>query len=335
MQRILVTGGLGFIGSNFTRHVLKTFGDSVHITNLDSISYGANPQNLNDQTQSPRYRFAKGDVTDPTMVERLVSGVELIVHFAAETHVDRSISNPEAFVRSNVVGTFTLLEAARKSNVKKFIHISTDEVYGSAPANKSYTENDRPQPSSPYSASKAASDMLVESYNKTYGLNTAILRSTNNFGPYQFPEKFIPKTIICALLSRGISIYGTGKQMRDWIYVLDFCKAIKLVMEKSHPGTMYNVSSGNEIQNVDVAKLILKALKKPESLLSFVEDRPGHDFRYSLNSNRIRDDLGWKPEHSFESAVQETVGWYVENESWWRPLITDKVLSPTPWKQQW
>jgi dTDP-glucose 4,6-dehydratase len=332
---VLVTGGLGFIGSNFIRHTLGKLDGSFFIQNLDALSYGANPHNLDEFAESPSYRFLKGDVADLTTVRTLVKDAGLIVHFAAETHVDRSISNPEAFFRSNIVGTFTLLEAARKGGVEKFVQISTDEVYGSAQEDRSFTEADRLQPTSPYSASKAASDLLVGAYNQTYGLNTVILRCTNNFGPFQSPEKFIPKTVISALLNRSISIYGTGKQIRDWIYVLDFCKAIGLAIEKGRSGAVYNISQGNEISNLQVARLILKELKKNEGLLKFVEDRPGHDFRYSLNSTLARHELGWKPEHNFESALKETVEWYIKNESWWKPLITDKILSPAPWKEQW
>ena len=227
-----------------------------------------------------------------------------------------------------------MLEAARRSKVEKFVHISTDEVYGSITAG-SFREVDRMQPSSPYSASKAASDVFVEAYFRTYGLPTVTMRCTNNFGPRQFPEKFIPKAIINALLGRRIPVYGSGMQVRDWIYVLDFCKAIALAVEKGAAGTIYNVSAGNELQNIEIVKHILRGLGKPDDLLQFVEDRPGHDFRYSLDSSRIRNQLGWKPENTLEGALGETIRWYTENESWWKPLLTEKVLSMTPWKEKW
>jgi dTDP-glucose 4,6-dehydratase len=334
LGEVLVTGGLGFIGSNFIHHAAKSW-QQKQIVNLDSISYGAVQHNLSDLESSPAYRFVKGDITNSEIVAELLKDCELVVHFAAETHVDRSISSPEAFLHSNVLGTFTLLEAARKSNLTRFIHISTDEVYGSAPGHTSFSESDRLLASSPYAASKAAADMFVEAYHKTYGLNTVTLRCTNNFGPRQFPEKFIPKTIISALQARTVPVYGKGAQVRDWIYVLDFCKAINLATEKGRSGAVYNVSAGNEVPNLDVAKEILTALGKPLSLIQFVEDRPGHDFRYSLDSSKIRNELGWKPELSFHDALDETVRWYVKNESWWRPLISDKLLSATPWREKW
>jgi dTDP-glucose 4,6-dehydratase len=331
---VLVTGGLGFIGSNFIHYASNAW-QPMEIVNVDSISYGGVQQNLSDLEAIRSYRFVKGDITNAELVAELFKDCELVVHFAAQTHVDRSISNPEGFLHSNVVGTFTLLEAARRSNVRKFIHISTDEVYGSASGQASFSEKDRLFASSPYAASKAAADIFVEAYHKTYGLNTLTLRCTNNFGPRQFPEKFIPKTILSALQGKTVPVYGSGMQIRDWVYVLDFCKAINLAIEKGHAGAIYNVSAGNEIPNVEVAKLILTTLGKPLSLIQFVEDRPGHDFRYSLDSRRIRNELGWKPELTFHDALEETVQWYVKNESWWRPLISDKLLSSTPWKEKW
>lgn len=334
MRKILVTGGLGFIGNNFVRFALEKWPTS-EILNLDAISYGASPESLSEFQSSPRYRFTLGDVTNHNLVGELMREIDMVIHFAAETHVDRSISNPKSFVHSNTVGTYTLLDAARKADVERFVHISTDEVYGSAPTGSSFSETDRLSSSSPYSASKAAADMFVEAYWKTYGLKTLTMRCTNNFGPFQFPEKFIPKAIISALLDRKIPIYGQGMQIRDWIYVLDFCEAIRLAAERGEAGEIYNVSAGNEIPNVEVVNRILKALDKPRDLIQFVEDRPGHDFRYSLDSTRIRSKLGWKPEHAFDTALEETVDWFVENESWWRPLISDRVLSATPWKEHW
>jgi dTDP-glucose 4,6-dehydratase len=334
MSAILVTGGLGFIGSNFIRCALKS-SLPPRIVNLDAVSYGAVPQNLSDLEGKPGYRFVKGDTADAELVNRLIKDVAVVVNFAAETHVDRSISDPAKFLHSNLLGTFTLLEAARRSNLRKFVHISTDEVYGPASDKASFREEDRLLASSPYAASKAAADIFVEAYHKTYGLNTVTLRCTNNFGPCQFPEKFIPKTIISALQGRSIPLYGSGMQIRDWIYVLDFCKAIQLASEKGRPGAIYNVSAGNELPNLEVAKLILTTLGRPLSLIQFVEDRPGHDFRYSLDSTLIGEQLGWKPDHTFPEALKETVHWYTDNESWWKPLINEKILSPTPWKEKW
>jgi len=249
--------------------------------------------------------------------------------------VDRSISNPGKFLESNVIGTFNLLEAARHSKVRKFIHISTDEVYGSAPSGEAFRENSPLNPSSPYSASKAAAEMLALAYHKTYGLPIVILRCTNNFGPRQFPEKLIPKTIIRALLGLRVPVYGNGQQIRDWTHVQDFCNAIDLALLKGVSGNIYNVSTGNEVFNLEIVTRILKILGKSSNLIEFVDDRPGHDFRYSLDSTRIRKDLAWKPEQPLSTALKSTVEWYVQNRNWWEPLLDEKVLSPTPWKEKW
>ena len=334
MREVLITGGLGFIGSNFIHYALKNH-PTWKILNVDAEKLGANRKNLADIPASRSYRFIKANVADPKSVARLVRRAEWIIHFAAETHVDRSISNPTSFLKSNVLGTVNLLEAARRADVKRFVHISTDEVYGSAPAGSSYVEGDRLDASSPYAASKASADLYVQAYHRTYGLNTVTLRCTNNFGPYQFPEKFIPKTIISGLLGRKVPIYGDGKQIRDWIFVEDFCRAVVRAGEKGEAGAVYNVSANNEISNLTVANLILEQLRKPSELLEFVADRPGHDFRYSLNSDRIRRELGWKPSHNFQDELRNTVDWYVRNEWWWKPLITGKVLSAAPWKEKW
>lgn len=332
LTKILITGGLGFIGSNFVRSILSS-DVNYTVVNLDCVSYGANPNNLADISQSDRYHFVKGDTADAKVTESIVNEAELVVHFAAETHVDRSIIDPQPFIRSNVIGTFTLLEAARKGEIGKFVHVSTDEVYGPAPGNVRFTEQAPCIPSSPYAASKAASDMLVQAYHKTYGLPTIIARCTNNLGPFQHPEKFIPKSIIRALMGEVIPLYGTGAQIRDWIYVLDFCRAIRLMMEKGENGSIYNVSAANEMPNVEIASMILRKLGKPKELIRFVEDRPGHDFRYSLDSSRIRKELGWAPSHSFRDSLSATVDWYAKNECWWKPLISERVLSASPWKE--
>ena len=333
-MKLLVTGGLGFIGSNFIRYMLTQY-DDVQITNLDKLSIGSNPANLKDVKTDQRYRFVKGDITDRELVKTLMNEADIVVNVAAETHVDRSISNPQPFFESNTLGTFNLLEAARKADIKAFLHVSTDEIYGATPQAISFKESDRLHPSNPYSASKAAADMFVIAYHKTYNLKTLVTRCTNNFGPYQFPEKFIPKVIIRALLNLRIPLYGSGKQIRDWIYVTDHCEAIDLIVKKGSPGGIYNISAGNELENVKIAGLILKLLGKPKEMIEFVEDRPGHDIRYNIDSTKIKAELEWKPKHNFEQALKKTVGWYTSNEWWWKPLATERTLHPTPWKLKW
>lgn len=330
MDAILVTGGSGFIGSNFIRMLLAQ--DHHHpLINLDKLSYGSNPANLSDLEDQKDYRFIKGDICDIEPVRKISGDIEAVVNFAAETHVDRSISNPELFLRTNTLGVLNLLEACR-SNDLRFIQVSTDEVYGSSLNGRAFKETDRLEASSPYSASKAAADMLVQAYHRTYGLKTVITRCTNNFGPYQFPEKLIPKTIIRAQRNLKIPVYGSGRQIRDWIHVLDHCEALELVMDKGRSGEIYNIAGGNQTENMEVAETILKILGKPLSLIEHVEDRPGHDFRYRLDSSKIQDELGWKPRRSFNEGLRETVKWYLDNESWWTPTADDKMLSPTPWK---
>ena len=334
MVKVLVTGGLGFIGSNFIRYFLDKYSD-VEVINLDAMKYGSNPANLKDFEGDDRYTFIKGSISDYELVSELVQKVDAIVNFAAETHVDRSISSPNSFLQSNVIGVFTILEAMRKNNLDaKLVHISTDEVYGDI-LKGSFKEDDRLKPSSPYSASKAAADMFVLAYVRTYGINASITRCTNNYGPYQFPEKLIPKTIIRALMNLKVPIYGTGKNVRDWIYVLDHCEAVDIVMREGEKGEIYNISGGEERTNLEVVKTILDLMGKDESLIEFVEDRPGHDLRYSLNSSKIEEELGWKPKHSFEEGIRKTVEWYLQNEWWWKPLADEKVLHPTPWKLKW
>jgi dTDP-glucose 4,6-dehydratase len=330
-MKLLVTGGLGFIGSNFCRYILKKHPE-YELINVDKIGIGANPANLRDIENDKRYTFIKGDICNPQLVDKLVRDVDAVVNIAAETHVDRSIADPYTFLQNNTVGTFTILEAIRKHNKKaKLVHVSTDEVYGQA-LEGSFTENDTPNPSNPYSASKAAADLFVLSYHKTYDLNVSITRCTNNFGPYQLPEKLIPKTIIRALRNLPIPIYGSGTNIRDWIYVQDHCEAIAAVLQEGKAGEVYNVSAGNEIPNIEIAKKILVILRKPESSITFVEDRPGHDMRYSLDSTKTRSVLGWQPKFSFQQSLDLTVRWYVKNEQWWIPLATEAILHPTPWK---
>jgi dTDP-glucose 4,6-dehydratase len=329
-MKILVTGGLGFIGSNFVRYLVEEVGtDAAEITVVDALKYGSNESNLNGLD----YNFAKGNICYYDLMAELVKGVDAIVNFAAETHVDRSISNPFAFIESNVIGTYTLLEAMRKVNPDaKLVHIGTDEVYGDIEKG-SFKEDDMLKPSSPYSASKASADMLVLAYVRTFGLDAVITRCTNNYGPYQFPEKLIPKAIIRAKMDMSIPIYGTGKNVRDWIYVNDHCEAINFVLERGKRGEIYNISSGEEKTNLGVVSEILGIMEKP-NLAEFVEDRPGHDVRYSLDSSKIRK-LGWKPKYGFSEGLKETVEWYLENEWWWKLLADEKVLHPTPWRLKW
>lgn len=333
-MKAVVTGGAGFIGSNFVRYILDN-NEGIKIVNIDALKYGSHPANLKDFQENDRYSFAKGDISNYSMVSELLKGADAVINFAAETHVDRSISAPEAFLQSNVNGVFTLLEALRKVNPSaRLVHISTDEVYGDI-LNGSFKETDALRPSSPYSASKAAADVFVLGYARTYGLNASITRCTNNYGPYQFPEKLIPKTIIRAFMGLKIPIYGSGRNVRDWIHVEDHCRAVEAVLNSGRPGEIYNVSSDAEKTNLEVVKTILESLGKDERSIEFVEDRPGHDVRYSLNSSKLRRELGWKPKRSFEQGILDTVRWYEENKEWWKALADEKTLSPTPWKLAW
>ncbi|MBW9221288.1 dTDP-glucose 4,6-dehydratase [Methanothermococcus sp. SCGC AD-155-M21] len=331
-MKMLVTGGAGFIGSNFIRYMLEKYRD-LEIINLDKLGYGSNLENLRD-VDSDRYSFIKGDITDFELLSEIVKGVDILVNFAAETHVDRSISNPYTFIESNIIGVYNILESIRKYNPEvNFIHISTDEVYGDIEEG-SFKENDRSMPSSPYSASKAGGDMLVLGYGRTYNLDVKITRCTNNYGPYQFPEKLIPKTIIRAMKNLSIPIYGKGDNVRDWLYVLDHCRGIDVVINKGESREIYNISSNCEKKNIEVVKLILKLLDKPLDLIEYVEDRPGHDVRYSLDYSKIGE-LGWKPKYSFDKGIENTVQWYLNNKWWWEPLVDERVLHPTPWKLRW
>ena len=327
---ILVTGGLGFIGSNFVRYQIEECGrEAGEITVVDALKNGSNENNLKDID----YTLVKGDICDYELMAKLIKKTDLVVNFAAETHVDRSIANPFAFVESNVIGIFTLLEAIRKAKPDvRLIHVGTDEVYGDIEEG-SFNEEDILRPSSPYSASKAAADMFVLAYVRTYGLDAVITRCTNNYGPYQFPEKLIPKAIIRAQKNMKIPIYGTGKNVRDWIFVKDHCEAITLISQKGERGEIYNIAGGEERTNVEVVNEILRIMGKPDSI-EFVEDRPGHDLRYSLDSSKIKS-LEWTPRYSFKDGLEETVKWYVENNWWWQPLADEGVLHPTPWKLEW
>jgi len=315
-MKILVTGGAGFIGSNFIHFMFRQH-PKDKIVVLDKLTYAGNLNNL--KTVVKKIEFIKGDICDRKLVEKVAKEIDVVINFAAESHVDRSIAEPEPFLTTNVLGTQVLLEAARKFDHEKFVQISTDEVYGSV-AKGSFREGDSLRPSSPYAASKAAADMLAHSYFATYGLPVLITRSTNNFGPYQHPEKLIPKLIVNAMSNKPLPIYGDGKNVRDWLYVIDNCEAIDLVLRKGKSGEIYNVGAGNEKINLELANLILKELGKPKSLIKFVKDRPGHDLRYSLNCTKIRK-LGWRAKTSFEDGIRRTIKWYKENRWWWAPLV--------------
>jgi dTDP-glucose 4,6-dehydratase len=333
-MKILVCGGLGFIGSNFIRYTLNSFKD-VRIVNVDSLSYGSNPNNLIDLEKDERYRFVLGDINDGSLMSKLVEDADAIVNFAAESHVDRSIANPTNFFKSNTQGVISILECLRRSKKSlRYVQVGTDEVYGDI-MEGSFREDDRLKPSSPYAASKAAADLFCQAYYRTYGLDIVVTRCTNNFGPYQFPEKLIPKSIIRAKLGMKVPIYGRGRNVRDWIYVIDHCEALHQVLARGRSGETYNISSGNELDNLTLVKKVLEAMGKSEDLIEFVEDRPGHDLRYSLDSSKIRRELNWKPRHAFEESLKKTVEWYLENEWWWKPLATENVLHPSPWKLGW
>jgi dTDP-glucose 4,6-dehydratase len=318
-MRLLVTGGAGFIGSNFIRHMFGSHPD-YEIINLDLLTYAGNLNNLKGIDRNPNYTFIKGDICDRDLLRATLDrfDIDAIVHFAAESHVDRSIADASAFVRTNVLGTQNLLEGARLHDIPRFIHISTDEVYGSTTGG-SFRESDILAPSSPYSASKAGSDLLALSYYTTYNLPVIITRCTNNFGPSQHPEKLIPRFVTNLIEGKKVPIYGSGKNVRDWIYVKDHCQAVEFLLERGRFGEIYNIGGGNERTNLAITDLILKLLEKDSSMIEFVTDRPGHDFRYSLDCSKIHA-LGWRPGYTFETALQETVTWYVQNEWWWRPL---------------
>ena len=331
MENLIVTGGLGFMGSNFIHHILRSRED-LRITNIDCKGLGSNPANVREIKDDKRYRFVKGNLADYAFTHRALKGARTVVNFAAQTHVDRSIANPEPFFDSNVKGAYNLFQSALKNKVSKLVHISTDEVYGSAESG-SFDENSPLNPSSPYSATKASADLMAHAWKTTFELPVVILRCTNNFGPRQHPEKFIPKVIIRALDGKTIPLYGGGRQIRDWIYVNDFCTAVEQAIENAVPGEVYNISAGNELSNKEVAERLLKQIGNTSAKLVSVEDRPGHDFRYSLNSEKARRSFGWKPAQTFEEGLTKTVNWYRENVSWWKPLATPKILSEAPWKE--
>ncbi len=316
-MKILVTGGAGFIGSNFIRSLLTRYPE-YSVINLDKLTYAGNLENLRDVERHPRYRFVRGDICDAALVRETARGVDALVNFAAESHVDRSILAAGEFIRTDVFGTFTLLEAVKELGVPRYVQCSTDEVYGSI-ARGAVTETAPLAPSNPYAASKAGGDLLALAYWKTHRLPVLITRSSNNFGPYQYPEKVIPLFITNALEDRPLPLYGDGKNVREWLYVLDHCAAIELVLHKGAEGEVYNVGGGTEVDNLALTRKILALLGKPERLIQPVPDRPGHDRRYALDSAKLRA-LGWRPTHAFEEALRETVAWYQANDAWWRPL---------------
>ncbi len=316
-EKVLVTGGCGFIGGNFARYLAKNTDYKIIV--LDKLTYAGRLENIHEYVKEGRIKFVKGDICDRKVVEKVMNDVDFVVHFAAESHVDNSIKNPDIFVTTNVLGTNVLLDVAKNKGIEKFVHISTDEVYGSID-NGYFTEESSFRPSSPYSASKAAADLLCQAFFKTYDFPVCIVRPSNNYGYYQFPEKLIPKIILLALHDKSIPIYGTGKNVRDWTFVIDTVEGILLVMEKGKLGEAYNLASNEERENIYVAKKILEILDKPEDLISFVEDRPGHDFRYAMDSTKLKN-LGWKPKFKFEKGLEETVNWYLKNEWWWKPIF--------------
>ena len=322
-MKLLITGGCGFIGSNFVRYLLEN-GPEDTVVNVDKLTYAGNPENLTEIEKHPRYHFVKGDICKRGIIEPIVvkHGIDAIVNFAAESHVDRSITGPSIFIETNVAGTNVLLEVAKDYSVKRFIQISTDEVYGSlGPAGK-FTETSPLHPNSPYAASKASADLLALAYHHTFGLPVVITRCSNNYGPYQFPEKLLPLMLANAFDGKNLPVYGDGLNVRDWLYVRDHCVAIDLVLRHGKTGEIYNIGGNNEWKNIDIVKLLLKQLGKPESLITFVKDRPGHDRRYAIDASKIMKELEWRPGVTFEKGLSETIAWYRTHETWWRRIIS-------------
>jgi dTDP-glucose 4,6-dehydratase len=323
MKKILITGGAGFIGSNFINYILSNR-DDVVIVNLDKLTYAGNLQNLTNVEKHPNYSFIKGDIVNDELVSYIFQkyAISHVINFAAESHVDRSILGSEIFFRTNVLGTNVLLENAKRFGVEKFVQISTDEVYGSLGPEGQFEETTPLQPNSPYAASKAAADMMALAFQHTYNVPVVITRCSNNYGPYQFPEKLIPLMILNSLKNKKLPVYGDGLNVRDWIYVIDHNKAVELVLEKGKNGEVYNIGANTEKPNIEIVKLILDQVKKSEDLIEYVKDRPGHDRRYAINSTKIKKELGWQVQHSFEDAIKSTVKWFIENEKWWKEIIS-------------
>jgi dTDP-glucose 4,6-dehydratase len=319
-MNLLVTGGAGFIGANYVRLLLERGGDRV--VNLDLLTYAGNLENLAGCEDRSEYRFVRGDVRDRALLDRLLAEerIEAVVHFAAESHVDRSIDDPREFLDCNILGTQTLLEASRRAGVARFLQVSTDEVYGSLGPTGLFTEETPLAPNSPYAASKTAADLVCRAYHHTYGFPVLITRCSNNYGPYQFPEKLIPLMIANALEGRPLPVYGDGRNVRDWLYVRDHCEAVDAVLRRGRPGEVYNVGGNNEMQNIQIVRLLLELLGLDESRITFVKDRPGHDRRYAIDATRIRDELGWAPRHRFRDGIRDTVDWYLANRAWWEKV---------------
>ncbi|MCW4388817.1 dTDP-glucose 4,6-dehydratase [Limosilactobacillus oris] len=326
-MNILVTGGAGFIGSNFIHYMLEKHPDD-NLINLDLLTYAGNIHNLDDVKDNPHYHFVKGNIVNRELVTHLVHefNIDHIVNFAAESHVDRSILHPEVFVETNVQGTLALLDVAKREGVEKFLQVSTDEVYGTLGATGYFTEESPLQPNSPYSASKASADMMVRAYYETYGLNVNITRCSNNYGPYQFPEKLIPLMTSNGMEGKDLPIYGNGKNIRDWLYVSDHCQAIDLVLRDGKPGEIYNIGGHNERTNNEIVHLIVDNLGISEDHIKYVKDRLGHDKRYAIDPTKIETELGWKPEYTFDTGIVKTIDWYKDNEDWWQPLKAKAAL---------
>ncbi len=330
MKKILITGGAGFIGSNFVKLVLKKHPE-YKVINLDALTYAGNLQTLQDIEKNPNYRFVKGDIGDHALIEKLFTeGLDYVVNFAAESHVDRSILDPEIFVKTNVLGTQVLLNVARKAwgtdTTKRYLQVSTDEVYGSLGATGYFTEDTPIATNSPYSASKAGADLLVRAYYETFKLPVVTTRCSNNYGPYQFPEKLIPLMISNVLENKKLPVYGDGKNVRDWLHVADHCEAIDIVLHKGKLGDVYNIGGNNEKENIYIVKLLLKELGKPESLIEYVKDRPGHDRRYAIDASKMKRELDWAPAYTFEQGIKETIAWYVQNPDWVKSVKSGEYL---------
>jgi dTDP-glucose 4,6-dehydratase len=323
MKHVLVTGGAGFIGSNFVRYFLREHED-VRLVNLDKLTYAGNLENLEDIASDTRYTFIRGDICDVGFVSAAFRqhSIDTVVHFAAESHVDRSILASDVFIKTNILGTHVLLNVAKDIGVERFVHVSTDEVYGSLGSSGKFTETTPLHPNSPYAASKASSDLLALAYHHTHGLPVIVTRCSNNYGPYQFPEKLIPLMIVNALANKPLPVYGDGLNVRDWLYVEDHCSALDAVLQAGRIGEVYNIGGNNEWKNIDIVKLLLQKLGKPENLIAFVKDRPGHDRRYAIDASKMAKELQWSPAHTFEQGIEGTVQWYLKHESWLRRVMT-------------
>jgi len=326
-MNVLVTGGCGFIGSNLVRLLLAERPD-WRVVNLDKLTYAGNAENLADLEGSPRYRFVRGDIANGELVAEVIRSekIDAVMHLAAESHVDRSILAPAVFIETNVRGTQVLLEAARELGVKRFLHVSTDEVYGSLGETGLFTEETPLAPSSPYSSSKAGSDLLALAYAHTFGMHVVVTRCSNNYGPFQFPEKLIPLMIANAIRDLPLPVYGDGRNVRDWIHVEDHCRGLLAALERGKKGEVYNFGASSERRNIEIVKQVLALVGKPETLIQYVKDRPGHDRRYAIDASKVRRELGWAPRHAFEQALGETVAWYREHRAWWERILTGEYL---------